>query len=399
MSYQRGRQLEIFKREDPPRERGGSRESPSGAAVHGNITVKTEESPRTISLDDAAIDQLAARLTQRLQPKSSALFGALAATFLASLRANGRDVDDQDWHVRRLEPLWSETEASLTVGKIEELSGQLARDGLSAVSINKVRSTGKMVVRHALAHTQWFGPNPFALLPRLKEAKRTAKTLTIEQLRRVERGFVDAQWRRMFRVAVHTGMREGELFALEVGDLDFNSGTIRIARSHERGCTKTGVERTIPMHPALESDLLAARREAQQRNGVLLFPSESGEIRSRNTKSCIRLRAAMVRAGVAVLDVTYKCRRETCQRKLTEPGSTVGIRICACGWKMWSVPRVDAVRWYDLRHICATLHHEHGADPLCRALALGHHVKEITDRVYTHPSPEMMRRELTRWSL
>lgn len=399
MSDPHDKQLEIFKREGPPRARGGARESPSGVGVHGNITAARDESPRTISLDDAAIDQLAARLTQRLQPKSSALFGALAAAFLASLRAQGRDATDQDWHVRRLEPLWSETEATLTVGKIEDLSTRLVAEGLSAVSINKVRSTGKMVVRHALTHAQWFGPNPFALVRRLKETKRTAKTLTLEQLRRIERGFVDPQWRRMFRVALLTGMREGELFALEVNDLDFNSGTIRINKSHEKGRTKTGAARIIPMHSAIESDLLAARREAQQRDGALLFPNEEGGIRSRNTKSCVRLRAAMVRAGVAVLDVTYKCRRPTCQRKLMEPGSAVGIRFCACGWKMWACPRVDNVRWYDLRHICATLHHEHGADALCRALALGHHVKEITDRIYTHPSIDTMRRELTRWSL
>lgn len=63
------------------------------------------------------------------------------------------------------------------------------------------------------------------------------------------------------------------------------------------------------------------------------------------------------------------------------------------------MPRVRPVRWYDLRHLCATLHHRHGADALCVALAMGHSGRGTTQAVYTHPDAAMMREELSRWRL
>lgn len=65
------------------------------------------------------------------------------------------------------------------------------------------------------------------------------------------------------------------------------------------------------------------------------------------------------------------------------------------------MPVVRPVRWYDLRHMCATFHHQHGADRVCTALALGHSLDAATttEAVYTHPTMETMRRELLRWHL
>lgn len=399
MSDHNRRQFPLFEREEPPRVRGGTRENPSGGDVEqGSIAIRGE-SERRIAIDDESIDRLTERIAAKLNPKSSTVFGVLVALYLAALRERGANATDQDWQTRQLWPLTEETESTLTAEKIRALFGLLESEGFSPVSINKVRSGGKLTIDHASRVGKWHGPNPFELTKRLKQPKKKRELLTLDELRRVERGFVDPKWRRMFRVAVMTAMREGELFALEVGDLDFNSGTITISRSHENGTTKTGVARTIPMHYAIESDLLAARRETQARGGTLLFPNPSGEIWSANTKVCQRLRAAMVRAGVGIVEVEYKCRRSGCTHvnEPTPPPSQ--IRYCQCGFKLWPAPAVRPVRWYDLRHICCTLHEEHGVPVLYRALLLGHELKNVTDGVYTHPTLERQRAELSKWSL
>lgn len=45
------------------------------------------------------------------------------------------------------------------------------------------------------------------------------------------------------------------------------------------------------------------------------------------------------------------------------------------------------------------LHHEHGADPLCVKLALGHSLEGTTEKIYTHPTMAKMGAELSKWKL
>jgi len=94
--------------------------------------------------------------------------------------------------------------------------------------------------------------------------------------------------RTVFILAVTTGLRIGELLALQVDDLDLSHGVIKIQRSVSRGevdVTKTeGSIRQVPIPPVLMEVLTAhingaslsakSRRERELANW--LFPSEAG---------------------------------------------------------------------------------------------------------------------------
>jgi integrase len=56
-------------------------------------------------------------------------------------------------------------------------------------------------------------------------------------------------------VALHTGMRRGEVFGLQFGDVDFEKGVIHVQRSYN-GPTKNGRSRMIPMSRKLEECML-----------------------------------------------------------------------------------------------------------------------------------------------
>lgn len=376
-------------------------EGAGAGAGAGRIEVKSERSAFDIGgLDTKQLAlELAPLLALQMQPPPPELpfFGELADDWYQAVAPKRVSPIGEAVLLTHLRPLYLENELSLTVAMITELLEKLLSDGYSPSTVNKVRGTGKRVVDHAMSAKRWTGPNPFALARRKREPERKYEILTLEELKRVEAKLPEHR-RRMFRVALHLGLRTGELLSLRKEDVDFEAGTVHIHRSHGRDQTKTGTERLIPIPPGCAGDLLEASLATPSE---LLFPDEDGELQRRDTKLTRVLRTAMAKAGVGIVSVTYKCRRRGCEAKPETHGSSKMEKLdcMRCGMRLWPVPEVRPIRWYDLRHMCATFHHAAKADEVCVAKALGHSITGMTRSVYTHPTMEQMRRELTKWRL
>jgi integrase len=350
------------------------------------------------------LQQLVKQVSHALAPAAVPVaslprFGELVDEWLTAIRPKRVAPDNEERLARRLTPLLEENEDTLTVAAIDGFLSGLSAE-LAPATINKLRGTGRLVVEYVQANRKWAGPNPFALVKRARVPRRRYDLLSGDELRKVQ-AKLNPMRRREFRVALHLGLRKGELFALQKVDVDFTTATITIRRSHGRDSTKTGKDRTIPLLPAVAGDLLEAI-QASPADSLLVFPSGSAGLQDKNTKLTNTLRTAMASAGVGVTRVRYKCRRTTCDAEdLVEVGHTVDRdRDCPqCGMRLWPVPTVRAVRWYDLRHMAATFHREAGADPLAIALLLGHAVHQTTEAVYTHLSSSTLMRELSKWKL
>jgi integrase len=68
----------------------------------------------------------------------------------------------------------------------------------------------------------------------------------------------EPEWHLVFLMALRTGLRQGELFALRWSDVDFECGTLHVCRSVSRGfetSPKSNRTRRVPMTRALESVL------------------------------------------------------------------------------------------------------------------------------------------------
>jgi len=76
----------------------------------------------------------------------------------------------------------------------------------------------------------------------------------------------------LWLIALHTGMRRGEVFGLQFGDVDFEKGVIHVRRSYN-GPTKNGRSRMVPMSRKLEECLLDNRVDVKGTNspGSRLF--------------------------------------------------------------------------------------------------------------------------------
>lgn len=116
--------------------------------------------------------------------------------------------------------------------------------------------------------------------------------LTREELGRIleETVHESPDMRAMIWTGFTTGMRFGELSALQWSDVDFDRGLIHVRKSQVKGVvgpTKTRSRRTVPLHP-LVADILRAHRAWQEEHKVrgiekgFLFLSELGGLRFSN---------------------------------------------------------------------------------------------------------------------
>lgn len=164
------------------------------------------------------------------------------------------------------------------------------------------------------------------------------------------------QWRPLFLTALRTGLRLGELIALQPGDLDFQGGFIEVRRNFTRGkltSTKSGKIRRVDMSKELSETLkfyLVERKKDTLKNGwgelpEWLFYSTEGRMIDGNN---LRKR------------VFYKILEKANLRK---------------------------IRIHDLRHTYATLRLSKGDNIVDVSKQLGHHSVKITLDVYAHWMP------------
>lgn len=179
--------------------------------------------------------------------------------------------------------------------------------------------------------------------------------LTQDEMQRLliqakEEGFYE-----MFLLDIATGMRRGELLALQWEDINFETGEIRINKQVQavngelivsQPKTKSS-NRTIILPPAMLRMLMEYRKVNQSR---WLFPSPVKEDSPRDPTSC-RKRLSMIldHAG---------CKH---------------------------------VRFHDLRHLFSTQAIQYGMDVKTLAATIGHASVETTLNIYSHVTDEMQR--------
>lgn len=379
-------------------ERPLSRHSVQEVAVEGRIEVRRQV--EALQVGNMNVEQLALALAPLLRPPEPELpfFGELADEWFERIRTKRVAPGNEARLLRRLKPLYLENEKTLSVAMVMELLEKQL--DYSPSTRNKLRGVGRQIVEWAQAGQKWLRPNPFGLVKREKQLKRKYELLTMKELYDVQLKLRGDRLRE-FRVALHMGFRPGELYALKVEDVDFPNNVVHVRNSWDRDETKTGVDRDVPIHPAVCIELMDACVAAR---GEFVFGHQlDGSMQAKDTKLTRILRTAMAKADVGVLGADYKCRRKGCGYVEYKSGAIDRRRkfwCPQCEFKLLAVPVLRPVRWYDLRHMCSNFHHDAGADNVCRALAMGHSIDTgTTDEIYTHPSLVKMHFELSRWKL
>lgn len=209
--------------------------------------------------------------------------------------------------------------------------------------------------------------NPFDLLedaakPRVEDVQ--IDYWSKEEVKRFLGGF-DDRLKIIFLLAIHTGMRRGEILGLRWKDIDFDNAMISIRQIQgfkgrmKDGAKTTAGDRSISISPSLLSELNKHRLviESEKR----WFKQESGKKYSDNDL------VACQKDGRAVSWGNFH--------------------------KFW-VRRLDKlkvrhIRFHDLRHTCASLLLSGGVHPKVVQELLGHSSIKVTLDLYSHTMPNM----------
>lgn len=293
-------------------------------------------------------------------------------------------------HVNHLERLWDLTEGELRPRAIAKALAELM-ETLGPSTVNKVRGTGRQIIKDAILNEDWSGTNPFDVIDRLQETKAIHRNISLEEARALLPHL--AMYRRREALfMLYLGPRPGEMRGLKKADVDFARGTILIRRSNGRNRTKTGKEREVPIPDGLWPYLEDAVRSSACE---YVFPERGGDHAQRADSKLARVLREPLRKAGLVTGYRLSCRRKGCGYSDERP--TAEKPPCPkCGFRLLPVGLPIKVRFYDLRHSAATLHTQAGANPLAVQMALGHAPESLTQSLYTHLTVEDVRRELNK---
>jgi integrase len=175
--------------------------------------------------------------------------------------------------------------ARLTPEEVEKMGRSLAEDGKSG----NTQRLARTILRRALGQAErrgYVARNVVALTdaPAVKVDERPV--LTPEQAKQLFDTLHDDRLLPLYVVAIHTGLRQGELLALRWSDVDLEAGTLTVTgtldrKSRQRTDPKTDKSRrNVPLTPqameALQVHQVRQNLEGTQGSDDLVFTSARG---------------------------------------------------------------------------------------------------------------------------
>ena len=241
--------------------------------------------------------------------------------------------------------------------------------GLAPRTVNYIHTTLSKALKDALAD---------GLIPRNvagsvkapRPKKKEIRPLSPKQAKAFLEAARGDRFEAAYVVALHCGLREGEILGLRWSDVDLNIGTLQVRRTlaetragHRFELPKNGKGRSIRLTPqateALRSHLERQLEEIGDlgdlyRDQGLVFPSQVGTPMSAKNLTACSFKRVLTRAGLR------------------------------------------DIRFHDLRHTFATLMLQNGEHPKIVQEMLGHATIAITMDTYSHVLPNMQREAVAR---
>lgn len=253
----------------------------------------------------------------------------------------------------------------LTPGDIRRLYRKMAERGLKDRSIQYVHTTLRKSLNAAVVD-RLINHNPTDSVKPLKTptgAARESKALDPDQVKALLEAASDNRFEAFYVVAIHTGLRRGELLGLKWTDADLEAGTLTVRRSLDVDSTfkmpkNRAAKRTLKLTPRALDTLKthkvrqnAERLQAGSRwqDHGLVFPNTMGKPMNAGNLYRREFQPLLKRAGLA------------------NEGFTI----------------------HSLRHTFATTLAEKGVHPSTAQKMLGHSDIRMTLAIYTHATDEM----------
>lgn len=237
---------------------------------------------------------------------------------------------------------------------LERLKKKMTEAGRAARSISYCLATVRQVFNYAKRLGLYDGESPTGKVKKPVEDNRRLRFLSREEAERLLEALAErsADTHDMALVSLHCGLRAGEVFSLEWGDVDFDRGVLTIrGTSHRAGTkTKSGKTRAAIMTAAV-NDMLAGRERGAHHE--LVFPGRGG-------------------------------------KKIVQISDSFNRTVKALGFNDGVEDDRQKVVFHSLRHTYASWLVESGVDLYTVKELMGHGVIAMTER-YSHLSEDTLK--------
>ena len=186
-------------------------------------------------------------------------------------------------------------------------------------------------------------------------SRKEMKVLTKEEIQRFLIQAKEEGMYELFLLELTTGMRRGELLALQWNDIDFKTGKLRISRQ---------------VYPVGGELVISEPKTKAANRTVIIPPAIMDVLRSYKTEVFSEWLFPSRMKPEQPLDPTYV--RKRLQMILERAGC-------------------KKVRFHDLRHTFATMSLEHGMDVKTLSTIIGHVSSSTTLDIYTHVTTDMQK--------
>ena len=231
---------------------------------------------------------------------------------------------------------WARPAAGITQFDIKELMAGLEAGGTSASHRRKMKVVINRIFHHGMEKRIIKGmtESPTFGLKLERENDTVHEILTLGEIRKLLLSARQLQhkWYYHWALALLTGMRSGELYALLWTDIDWENNTITVSKTYDtrhkviKQQTKAGYWRNVPISSELKSLLLEVKAQAGDRPYVLhriwtwTVGLQAGELR----KFCI---------GMGLPSVRFHTLRACFATQLIRNGVPPIQIQKICGWK------------------------------------------------------------------
>ena len=248
---------------------------------------------------------------------------------------------------------------------IQNMLNKALRAGSAPQTVKHIRTVLRRALNLALKY-RLISYNAATLVELPNRERGEIKPLTREETRTLIEVAKGSHLEAFLIVAVRLGLRRGEILGLKWEDLNLDARTLNVVRAVQR----------LPKQPLAA---LPLKTKGSRRN--LIIPDEVvNALRAHRVRQLeIRLAAEMWDDGDWVF--------------CNSLGKPMEPRLVDARFKklLKRAELPDSVRLHDLRHTCATLLLESGADLFEVSRLLGHSSISITADVYGHVTPSMKR--------
>jgi integrase len=197
------------------------------------------------------------------------------------------------------------TLAEIRPAKVEQFKAHRTKAGKAPATVNRELSVLSKIFTLAVRHEE-ADFNPCQNVERFALDNQRVRYLTDDEEDRLFDAMGDNELlKSVVTVALHTGMRRGEIFGLKWFDVDFDRGTLQLRK------TKTKLNRTVSMNSRVR-EVLAG----QQRSSEYVFESPKTGGRLVDLKKGFN--EARLVAGIP--DFQLRDLRHSCATRLTDYG-------------------------------------------------------------------------------